>query len=140
MWNTRNYWINSVNNRYRTLPYDMIAKVMELDVEETEKKVFLDYLRGNKLNMEAKDKFSAFCEFVMKDEKKINRETGMGYPIILQDFHLEWCDLLQETPRLIIFSPRETGKSSLLSVAYPIWRLGNDPNLRIAIVSSASHQ
>lgn len=46
------------------------------------------------------------------------------------------CDVLQDpTTRKLIVMPRGTFKSSITSVAYVIWRLINDPNLRILIDS-----
>jgi hypothetical protein len=119
---------------------DVVQKIHQLDAEKEEKRNILEYVRKESLRSMAIDNFSAFSELVIKDEKRINKKTGMGESIVLQEFHMEWCDLLQNEDRLVVFSPRETGKSTLFSVAYPIWRLGNDPNLRIAIISSASHQ
>jgi hypothetical protein len=81
----------------------------------------------------AKDEFWAFCEYCLKDE--MTNEY-----IELQDFHLEWCELVAKEKRLVLFSPVESGKSSLISVGYPIWRLGRDSNLRIAIVSNTATQ
>ena len=128
------------NRKYRDIDKQTLIKVASLNATSQEKMAFLDYIRKEKLSLESVDKFSSFSEFVIKDEKEIDRQTGMGKPIVLQDFHIEWCDLLQYNNRLIVFSPRETGKSTIFSVSYPLWRLGNDPNLRIAIISAASHQ
>lgn len=77
--------------------------------------------------------FWAFCEYVIRDEKTNDF-------IELQEFHVEWCDLFQSGEHLVLFSPCETGKSTLVSVAYPLWRLGLDPSLRIAIVSNTASQ
>jgi len=40
--------------------------------------------------------------------------------------------------RIHIQAPREHAKTTLLSVKYPIWRLGRNPNLRILIVSKTA--
>jgi hypothetical protein len=127
-------------NKYRFITPDVLSKIHHLDTSKEEKQSLLEYMRKESLRPAAKKDFSSFCEYVIKDEKRIDAKTGLGESIQLQDFHMEWCDLLQNKERLVVFSPRETGKSTLFSVAYPIWRLGNDPNLRIAIISSASHQ
>ena len=53
-----------------------------------------------------------------------------------QRFHEEWHDLCEEHQRLVLFAPREHGKSTQLSVIRPIWLLGRQPDLRLAIISS----
>jgi len=118
----------------------MVKKVLYLDAPKKEKVALLDYLREEYLVNTANYSFASFCEAVMKDEKEVNPTTGTGVSVVLQGFHREWCKHLEENDRLIVFSPRETGKSFIFSVAYTLWRLGTDSNLRIAIISSASHQ
>jgi hypothetical protein len=54
------------------------------------------------------------------------------------DFHVEWQDLCSQHERLIIFAPIEHGKSQQLSVLRPIWELGQNPNLRIALISETA--
>lgn len=78
------------------------------------------------------------------------------------DHHREWYDILQDkltTPRdgdwesplvplddgtmnylIALFAPRSHAKSTCFTVNYPLWKVGNDPNVRILIVSSASTQ
>ena len=43
--------------------------------------------------------------------------------------------LYQENQRIMISLPPRHGKSELVSVRYPAWRLGNEPNRRIIITS-----
>ena len=129
-----------MTSKYSHLPKHMIKKVLYLEAPKPEKLALLDYLRNEYLRNTAQYSFASFCEAVMKDEKDIDVKTGMGEGVILQDFHREWCKQLEDNDRLIVFSPRETGKSFIFSVAYTLWRLGTDSNLRIAVISSASHQ
>lgn len=59
-----------------------------------------------------------------------------GYKDITWESHGQIVEALQsETKRKLICVPRGTFKSSLCSVAYPLWLLANDPNLRILIDS-----
>ena len=59
-----------------------------------------------------------------------------GYKDIVEHCHLDVCHGLQrDTKRKLITMPRGTFKSSITSVAYPIWLLINNPNLRIMIDS-----
>ncbi len=57
----------------------------------------------------------------------------LGYD--LQDFHREWCEALQAYPRILLLSPRGSYKSTVVSIAYPLWLLTNDRNFRIFIRS-----
>jgi hypothetical protein len=79
----------------------------------------------------ANKEFWAFCEYCMKDESN-------GEYIELQDFHIEWCKLIQDTKRLVLFSCIDSGKSSICSVAYPIFLLGTNSSHRGAIVSNVA--
>lgn len=56
------------------------------------------------------------------------------------DFHVEWQDLCSRHRRLILFGPIEHGKTQQLSVLRPMWELGRNPNLRIALISETSTQ
>jgi predicted phage terminase large subunit-like protein len=57
----------------------------------------------------------------------------LGYD--LQDFHREWCEALQRYPRILLLSPRGSYKSTVISIAYPLWLLTNDNNFRVFIRS-----
>jgi len=82
-----------------------------------------------KYALEKKD-FAIFCKIV-----------GQDYGIKdLPDFQLEWVKALQEHKRLVIFSPVEHGKSTIMSLLYPLWRLGLNPELRIVIISDTDRQ
>ncbi len=63
-------------------------------------------------------------------------QTLLGYKDITIDTHKPIVTALEDdTTRKLICVPRGTFKSSLGSVAYPIWLLINNPNLRILIDS-----
>ena len=63
-------------------------------------------------------------------------------------FHREIYDILQyrgeagrkfkETGMLHIEAPREHAKTTIMSVKYPIWRIGRDHDIRIVVVSKTS--
>lgn len=60
----------------------------------------------------------------------------LGFKDITKFTHGEMIQALEsETLRKLIVMPRGTFKSSISSVAYPIWRLMNNPNLRILLDS-----
>ena len=105
--------------------------------------------------------YATFCRIVMKDS-----ETGA--PWELQDFHREWAAMAGKDcspptraeradpelrarrarwraapwryPRLVILAPIEHGKSEQRCIALPLWLIGVDPTLRIAIISDTSAQ
>lgn len=61
---------------------------------------------------------------------------GLGYKDLTKQTHLPIAEALQApTARKMICVPRGTFKSSLASVAYPMWRLLHDPNDSIMIDS-----
>jgi hypothetical protein len=57
-----------------------------------------------------------------------------------QPFHLEWQDLADQHPNLILYAPMDHGKSTALSVLRPLWLLGNNPDLRLALISDTASQ
>lgn len=60
----------------------------------------------------------------------------LGYKDLTEYTHKRITDTLEDdSDRKLICVPRGTFKSSICSVAYPIWRLINNPNLRILIDS-----
>lgn len=60
----------------------------------------------------------------------------LGYKDMVPHVHGKMAKVLQEpTPNKLICVPRGTFKSSVASVAYPIWRIIHNPNIRILIDS-----
>jgi len=58
-------------------------------------------------------------------------------------FHRKICDLIQSVEQrkgIIILSPRNSGKSTLASVAYPLFRILRNRDLRIIIVANTISQ
>ncbi len=53
----------------------------------------------------------------------------------LQPFHKEWCTILQTKSRILLLAPRGSYKSTVASIAYPLWLLVNNNNFRILIRS-----
>lgn len=84
---------------------------MHLDLNSIEKQLYLNSFYH----------FSKYC---------------LGYKEMVPHLHGRMCAVLQnDTPNKLICVPRGTFKSSIASVAYPIWKLLHNPNLRIMIDS-----
>jgi len=92
------------------------------------KKKLREHLRA-KLAVE-KDDFVYFCSVV-----------GKSFKIkALKDFQIEWVDAIKNHDRVVIFAPIEHGKSSIISILYPLRSLGKNPDLRIALISDTDVQ
>jgi len=64
----------------------------------------------------------------------------VGFGELDKNIHRPICKELEnyeERPRLLIILPRDWFKSSLGSVAYPIWRAIKDPNIRVLITQNS---
>lgn len=71
-----------------------------------------------------------------KDSLYHTAQNLLGYKDITERTHISIVRALEATTkRKLICVPRGTFKSSLCSVAYPIWLLLNSPNLRILLDS-----
>ena len=55
-------------------------------------------------------------------------------------FHREWFEHQRRHRKTILLAPRGHGKSTICDVAYILWRLVNDQNLRILIASKTIRQ
>jgi len=63
----------------------------------------------------------------------------LGYTKLEDDPHSQWCVELEKRPkRSLWLEPRHTYKSTLFTKTYPIWRLLENPNLRILIVNATA--
>lgn len=58
----------------------------------------------------------------------------------IQRCHVEWQDFLTENDRAILWAPIEHGKTSQVSIARPLYELGRNPALRVALISSTEGQ
>lgn len=72
---------------------------------------------------------AAFASFILKDE-------ATNQPVRLEPMHEEWHELISAHRRLVIFGAIESGKTQQISVARVIWELGNNPELRVVILSN----
>ena len=140
---------------------NVLYQLEHADISEAEKWVIKDHLYRRAIRANAHNDFSAFCESVIKSEEDVNPITNLPQYLDPQPFHREWCEILQsivtgdaqsqyiapdvakklnEERRVIILSPRDTGKTSIFTLAFPIWVLGRDPSYRIGIISKSSKQ
>ncbi len=63
----------------------------------------------------------------------------LGYTLLEEYPHLSWCNELDERhPRSLWLEPRYTYKSSVFTKSYPLWRLLENPNLRVLIVNATA--
>lgn len=81
----------------------------------------------------ARQTMSGFITYVMRDE-----QTGL--PLQMAPIHRSWHSLAEQHSNLLIWSHIESGKTSQLTIARTLWRLGRDPSLRIAIISNTAGQ
>src|SRR5260221_2866582 len=72
---------------------------------------------------------AAFASFVLRDE-----ETKL--PSVTHPVQREWHRLFSKSRRLVLWGHPESGRSSQLSVARVLYELGQNPNLRVLIVSA----
>lgn len=79
----------------------------------------------------AKKDPSIFNSYVLRDERT-------GKQIAQAPMHLRWHDLLSKHPRLVMWSHVEGGKTTQIAVGRTLWELGNDPNLRVCVVSNTT--
>jgi hypothetical protein len=76
---------------------------------------------------------TAFIPYVLRHE-----ETHQ--PIMMAPFHREWQTLACHKDRLVVISSVNLGKTQQLSVGRPLWEIGNNPNLRVVVVSNTNDQ
>lgn len=81
----------------------------------------------------ARDDPNTFIEYVIRDERT-------GQPLVQAPVHEAWHELASEYDRLLIWAAIEHGKSTQLSISRPMWELGRNPSLRVAVVSNTHNQ
>ena len=74
-----------------------------------------------------------FAALVLRDDRT-------GSAIKLASMHEAWHDLATKHDRLVIWSHVEAGKTTQVSIARVLWEIGNDPNLRVLILSNTHNQ
>lgn len=60
----------------------------------------------------------------------------LGYSI--KPFHKKWADFQINNRKTLILAPRDHGKSIILTISYTIWKLINNPDLKILIASNST--
>ena len=74
---------------------------------------------------------TAFCRFVLRDEKT-------GRPIKLSPNHVRWHHVLDQRTKVILWAHIEGGKTQQVSIGRVLYEIGNNPNLRVGIVSKTN--
>jgi hypothetical protein len=75
---------------------------------------------------------NAFAEFVLRDKR--------GGKIRQAPMHRDWHRMADTYSRLVIWASREAGKTEQMSIARTLWLLGQNPMLRVALVSNTQDQ
>ena len=63
---------------------------------------------------------------------------ALGYEV--RPFHRRWLELQQLSRRSLLLAPRGHGKSSVAGIVFAIWKVIQNPNVRILIVSNTHDQ
>lgn len=74
---------------------------------------------------QSREDFACFLEYCYSDP--VTRQ-----PFEIQWFQEEWIESFKEKKDILVIAPRFHGKTGII-IAYVIWRLGKNPNLRIKI-------
>lgn len=82
---------------------------------------------------EARRNAAAFVEYAIANERT-------GEPLSNAAHHNEWHEFLDRHPRAVLFAPVEHAKTTHVAVGRVLWALGNNPNLRLALISNTSRQ
>lgn len=79
----------------------------------------------------ARNSSAALVEYVLRDE-------GTGQRLHNAWFHHEWHETVRDNPLVILIAPVEHAKSQSIAIGKTLHMLGNDPNLRGAIISNTA--
>lgn len=74
---------------------------------------------------------NVFCQFVLRDERN-------GSRIRQAPMHKNWHSLIDNYPRLVLWSHVDAGKTNQISIGRALYELGINPNLRVVIVSKTA--
>ena len=107
-------------------PYLSVVPDLEPNVPASEILNRAEWLRELQ-RQESRTDFKAFLEFAFVD-------TDSREPFEVQWFHEEWIESFDKHPWTMVLAPRSHGKTAII-IAYIIWRLGKNPNLRIKIAA-----
>lgn len=81
------------------------------------------------LRHDAENNFYFFAKFIL------------GFDWLTSDIHKPLCDILQDyekNTRVKVTLPRSWLKSTVCSIAYPVWRAVRDPNIRVLLVQNTA--
>ena len=78
----------------------------------------------------AREDFNLFVELCLKDKD--------GKPLKLAKFQKDINKAIQDYDWVYIEVPRGHGKTTLVAVAYTLWEIGRNPNIRIKIICNSS--
>lgn len=112
-------------------PHPKHEKIDE-DVVKTELSASLQNYHALRVSA-ARRSIDEFIELVGLDERS-------GKPVVQSNTHLAFQRFATEHKKLVLWSHIESGKTNAFSVFRILWRLGRNPNLRIAIVSNTAGQ
>jgi len=65
-------------------------------------------------------------------------ERVLGYK--MAPFHRVWFEFQMRNPRTLILAPRGHGKTTICNIAYTLWRLVADPDIRALVVCRTAAQ
>ena len=82
---------------------------------------------------ECKNNFEFWCNVVLQD--LFQGEYGG-----IQEFQLEWFDMIEKNNRVVILAPSGFAKSTVLAIAYPLWLAFTKRNKQIMIISKTLPQ
>lgn len=74
---------------------------------------------------------NAFCSYVLRDERN-------GKRIHQAPMHTAWHRMIDDHPRLVLWSHVDGGKTNQIAIGRVLYELGRNPNLRVAIVSKTA--
>jgi predicted phage terminase large subunit-like protein len=92
------------------------------------------------LNVGVQDLMASARKSMSAHVALFNRDN-FGRPIVPARVHREMIRILQDRVRyrwVVIVAPPGYAKSTICSMAYPAWRLGQEANLRIGVISNAA--
>ncbi len=72
-----------------------------------------------------------FVEYALRDE-------GSGKRLHNASFHFEWHEFIRDNPMIVLIAPVEHAKSQQIGVGKTLHMLGNNPNLRGALISNTA--
>jgi len=81
----------------------------------------------------ARSEINTFLELVLKDEFS-------GNTVIQAPCHEIWHEACDIHDRVLLYAHRESGKTTQMAVGRPLFELGKNPDIRIAIISNTFRQ